>query len=64
MEDRKQMKTLWSDTIRALVKRVNELEIKKEDIVTIVNVDNDQYCLIYYNLLAFLYTLYSYFQDI
>ena len=49
MEDRKQMKTLWSDTIRALVKRVNALEMKKEDIVTIVNVDNDQYCLIYYN---------------
>ncbi len=41
------MKTLVTTTVRDLVIQVNEREIQKEDIVSLVST-NSQYILIYY----------------
>lgn len=41
------MKALTTNTLRELIKEVNELNIKKEDVVSIIK-DGGQYYLIYY----------------
>lgn len=42
------MRAIFSDTIRGLVRQVNELGIKKEDIIGIYK-EGTQYVLIYFD---------------
>ena len=48
MEENKIMKALTVSTIRELVQSVNSMGIKKEDIVTLLKMREDQYILIFY----------------
>lgn len=41
------MTVMVADTIREIVRTANEMEIKKEDIVSLLN-ENGQFVLIYY----------------